>query len=153
MPQTLVTLLTAGTLLAHAVIGCCWHCPGKHRHHEWQVCGLVDDADHETGDVATCEHDHDSSPAGFESVEFAPAESPSPSHSPWEAPECDHPECTFLAARGLSLNLDLPLVGMLTLPVEAAAAAAAESLRRDDAWASRADVGGPPRARLQVWLL
>jgi hypothetical protein len=124
MRRAVVSLVTAATVLWHAVIGCCAHHDACVEHaHEHEQVVVVEHAadDHDADHDCSCTHDahddHDAAP-----VQQLPDEAPA-SHSEPAAP-CDDAECSFLAVKLTSsaewlgeqlLTADVPEVRTIAL--------------------------------------
>lgn len=143
MHSLLLTLLTAASLLAHSVLGCCWHhahgCDGsdaviveaEHSHGHDDACEA---SSHETAELGGCliGEDPESHEHGF---------------------VCDEPDCSFVKSQPRampSLNSNATALVALPLlntgsPVRHADAA--------DADAGSRSTGAALRAVLQVWLV
>jgi hypothetical protein len=152
----LTTLLTVATLLTHSIVGCCWHahaacvhgrgCEASvtHPHAEHELAG-------ECSASGTLTHEHGT--LGLHTHVACDEEHPTPRR---DRSDCEHSECAFVLARGVTL--DLSWSGATIIPVSAehavvvvAQPAAARAAERSQA--NPAESAGRVRALLQVWVV
>ncbi len=130
MFQTLITILTASTFVAHGLFGCCWH----HGHPHWVGgCGTV----HQTAavrddDSACCRgrHVHDHREANAQAADrdqgsHPDAQTPAPAR-------CDEGQCVFARAQDTAqscedVSLAAALFVAVVIPGDVLPAPAAEA--------------------------
>lgn len=156
MTQTCTSLLTAVTILAHAVVGCCWHShSGEAAHCHWSSCGY--------------EHSHDHGPA-FADVHSHASVCPQSVLNGCQTPEpqspepatpvtCEHSACVYVQTES-SLSAWQGQYALTVGWIDSAAASRAETLplnalagRRDRNWDEVPVDAARLRAHLQVWLV
>lgn len=138
MHALFLNLLLSVSLLAHTVLGCCWHhahgqecaaetaSPAAHCHAEHATDGCGADH-HGTPSLAVCEsHDHSAS--------------------------CDEPDCSFVRTGAAKLHLDQPTALAVLLTPASVSATAQHLLDRAADHGSSQVSGAELRALLQVWL-
>ena len=134
---TLNLLLTA-SLLAHTVLGCCWH-----HAHGGEECAAETDAP-----AAHCHADHASDGCGADH-HATPSLAACDSH---DHPACDEPDCTFVKA-GSSSPVLAQSTALAVLLTPAPVLAPARHLLDRAADDGSAPVSGAAlRALFQVWL-
>lgn len=153
MFRVLVTLLTIATMLAHAVLGCCWHAGAGCAHRCDAVCC--------TSEPATTEcHDHDDH--GDECKSHVQCQQVASTSEPVQempepaAPVCTHGKCVYVLADVLTTTSIDQSVSYGTWPLLSTDLGISVALDfRDALWRFDRAAGPPLRARaqLQVWLI
>jgi len=157
MASNSITIVTALTMLAHSVWGCCWH----HAHNDLHSASCA--AAHRDGDNSSAHFVHGRcSHTGFHHHAAAPSELAERSTSHPASPEedghrhtpCRQSRCTFVKTSAVSIAMlwaDMAVVWPIAPEVPGQTAVVA--LR------SETDEAGPPlssqamRALTQTWLL
>ena len=139
MHALFLNLLLSASLLAHTVLGCCWH------HAHGQECA------EQTADApaAYCHADHATDDCDADR-HGTPSLAVCDSHH--HSPPCDEPDCTFVKAGSSKSVLAQSMALAVLLPPVATSARARHLLDRADEHGSATVSGAALRALLQVWL-
>ena len=131
--RILVTLVSSSTLLAHVLLGCCWHHP--HSAHREQPTGTEPQA-HVV--AATCGHQHDG--------HSHHGEAPRPTRSG----DCEQADCVFLAEAKSKCPVDA-----LAMPYDIPSAARSDVMgsTRGAAWRAGRELFGDPGPPVRRHLL
>jgi hypothetical protein len=151
MTHACSTLLTAVTILAHAVMGCCWHShSGEAAHCHWSSCGYAHSHDGRTI--------HSHQVCATDSVPGGPGRMPQ-SDEPATPVTCEHSVCVYVQTETSLADWQgrcIPAFGWIDYV--AAGPAEALSMTAFDRELGRSGDDVPVdaaqlRARLQVWLV
>lgn len=154
MLHALTASLTALTLLAHSILGCCWHvhaAEASNAKGEASVSGIAMTRPASNPPRrSVCGHHH--------ALPAAADESELPSAPDCPEPSCDHGECSFVAARSATwelLQVASPLSPAVLVDAETPLSGVNDRLRNtlsSFAWPVAASEARA-RACLQVWIL
>jgi hypothetical protein len=143
MPSLILTLLTAASLLAHSVLGCCWH----HAHGCDSSGAVMAEAEHSHGHHDACESSsHETAELGGCLISEDPE-----SHEHGLA--CDEPDCSFVKSQPSAMpSLDVHSTPLVALPLVTTGSPVRYAAAADTDAGCRSS-GAALRAVLQVWLV
>jgi hypothetical protein len=144
MLTLLIKLLTAASLLAHCVLGCCWHHAHGCNDHEAVVAEAEHGHAHVDGRHGS-EHKAATHVAGF------PACDGEEEHE--HGTPCDEPDCSYVKAPQSSVPATVVVsMALMISPCMPSTMAVGRALAAQDAPVSRCS-GAALRAQFQVWLV
>lgn len=158
LTRGMLTILTTTAVLAHAVLGCCWH----HGHVDGCQHSTARSVDAERAETVTaapvcaCGHQHGESTADSRTADVRSGAEPS-GEAPLPAPvaPCTHGRCSYVGVSDAKLRAAVDAAESATIIADMVArtrpaSAIGVARRRDD---GPAPPGATTRLLSQVWLI